>query len=345
MSEADNYRRYREHMGLEKKRLWAKPVVPFLGVFIHDITYLSAAAKGKADDPRVQDVLNSVQLLQHAPEYPQLPPVSYTNLTTKKHLFRPSLHFGSSSTKNTNRNTTAALMGEDQRQETEIELEQQLIMQYILMRPWVSEKTIDALSTLREPPKSKSTTSPTSANGFNSSLMGSPSTGRPGSGFMISPSVSSSTNGTLYTNATAVTASPLLHSQNSSSTSLLGNASSFMRFNSTHSNSSSTLDSESPSQGIPSTPNEESKRSLSGFWPFKKSVDRTNTVDSVVFIPQEQNWSEEDDDDEDDEIIDTTQNFQHGQLLQREGSVSPRGHNRSISLPNKPSTLISEIYK
>ena len=201
MSETDNYRKYREHMGLEKKRLWSKPVVPFLGVFIHDMTYLYAAAKGnKCDCPRVQDVLNGVQLFQHAPEYPQVPPLSYTNLAAKKHLFRPSLHFGSSSTKNTNRNTTAALMGEDQRQETEVELEQQLIMQYILMRPWVSEKTIDALSTLREPPKPRSTSSPTSSSstGYNITPIPSTSSSRPGSGFLVSPSVSTSTTNGLF---------------------------------------------------------------------------------------------------------------------------------------------------
>ncbi|KAI8085792.1 ras guanine nucleotide exchange factor domain-containing protein [Gilbertella persicaria] len=164
MSETDNYCRYREHMGLEKRRLWSKPVVPFLGVFIHDITYLSCASKGRA-----QDVLSVVQLFQRAPEYPQTPPASY--MASKKHLFRPmiseALHFGSS--KKNNKVTTAVLMGEDQREDIEIELEQQLIVQYLLMRPWVSEKAIDALSNLREPPKPRSTPSPTSHR-FSSDL-------------------------------------------------------------------------------------------------------------------------------------------------------------------------------
>lgn len=367
MSETDNYRRYREHMGLEKKRLWAKPVVPFLGVFIHDITYLQAAVKGNPDDPRLRDVLSSVQLFQNAPEYPQVPPLSYTNATTKKHLFRPSLHFGSSSTKNTNRTTTAALMGEDQRSDVEVELEQQLILQYILMRPWVSEKTIDALSTLREPPKPRSSSSPTSSTSSTYSGIGSPNTGgRPSSGFLISPSVSTSTNGVFHSNAIntnnqsstipiAINTSPTMLGNTNSSSSILGSASSFMRFNSNNSNnngSSSTLDSDATAHShhiIPTTPNEETKRSLGGFWPFKKHSDINNRApipDAVVFIPQEQNWSEEDEEeDEEDDIIDS---FKHDQFPSREklstSSGSKLGHKRSISLPSK-SMLIADVYK
>lgn len=321
MSETDNYQKYREHIGLEKNRLWAKPVVPFLGVFIHDITYIHAACKGNLDDSRIQVVLNNVQLFQKAPEYPHIPPASFN--TTKKHLFRSSLHFGSSSTKNTNRVTTAALMGEDQRQETETELEQQLIVQYILMRPWVSEKTIDALSNLREPSKIRPISPPTTATG------GFTSPTRPNSNaFNISPSGSSVTNAPM----SLMTSSSLL----SNNTSALGSTSSFMRFNS---NTSATDTTTEPH--ISST--EETKRSLAGFWPFKKSTDiNRNITDSVLFIPQEQSWSE-DEDDEDDES-DTSN--KHGHVVFREKSTigGIRGHNRSISLPVK-SILISDAYK
>lgn len=321
MSETDNYQRYREHVGSEK-RPWAKPVVPFLGVFIHDITYIHAACKGNPDDSRIQDVLNNVQLFQKAPEYPQIPPASFN--TTKKHLFRPSLHFGSSSTKNTNRVTTAALMGEDQRQETETELEQQLIVQYLLMRSWVSEKTIDALSNLREPPKPRSTSSPTTAaSGYTSPT-------RPSSNvFNISPSVSSVTNApvSLMTNSSIL----------SNNISALGSTSSFMRFNS----NTSSIDTTAELPHI--TSNEESKRSLTGFWPFRKSTEiNRNITDSVLFIPQEQSWSEYEDDDDDES--DTSN--KHGYVVFREKSTigGKRGHNRSISLPVK-SILISDVYK
>lgn len=369
MSETDNYRRYREHMGLEKRRLWTKPVVPFLGVFIHDITYLQAAVKGNPDDPRLKDVLSSMQLFQNAPEYPQVPPLSYTNATTKKHLFRPSLHFGSSSTKNTNRTTTAALMGEDQRSDVEIELEQQLIMQYILMRPWVSEKTIDALSTLREPPKPRSSSSPTASSSVSYSSMVSPNGGgRPSSGFLISPSVSTSTNSALLNSnivsnnqstipvaPITINTSPTMLANTNSSSSILGSASSFIRFNSNNGNnnsSSSTLDTDVTAHSnhiVPTTPDGETKRSLGGFWPFKKHSDINNRApnhDAVVFIPQEQNWSEEDEDEDDEDDI--VHSFKEGQLpIAEKHSTSDVGklvgHKRSLSLPSK--SMLIDVYK
>ncbi|OAD70818.1 hypothetical protein PHYBLDRAFT_6512, partial [Phycomyces blakesleeanus NRRL 1555(-)] len=60
MSEASNYGRYREHMGMHATR----PTVPFLGTFIHDITYLLAAFKTHSqagdlpeEEPRIHEVL------------------------------------------------------------------------------------------------------------------------------------------------------------------------------------------------------------------------------------------------------------------------------------------------
>lgn len=320
MSEADNYQKYREHIGLERKRLWAKPVVPFLGVFIHDITYIYAACKGNLDDSRLQDVLNNVKLFQNAPEYPQKPPASFN--ITKKHLFRPSLHFGSSSTKNSNRVTTAALMGEDQRQETETELEQQLIVQYILMRSWVSEKTIDALSNLREPPKPRLSSSPSASPSRPSSSV-----------FSMSPSVSTTITNTPMT---LITNSSIL----SNNISGLGSTSSFMKFNT----NSSIVDGNATTGESPHiTSGEENKRSLTGFWPFRKSTEiNRNITDSVLFLPHEQHWSE--DDDEEDDESDTSNT--HGRVVFREKSTigRQRGHNRSISLPVK-SILISDACK
>ncbi|KAI7892014.1 ras guanine nucleotide exchange factor domain-containing protein [Mucor mucedo] len=321
MSETDNYQRYREHVGLEKNRLWSKPVVPFLGVFIHDITYIHAACKGNIDDSRIQDVLNNVQLFQKAPEYPHIPPASFN--TTKKHLFRSSLHFGSSSTKNTNRVTTAALMGEDQRQETETELEQQLIVQYILMRSWVSEKTIDALSNLREPSKPRPTSPPITTSGSFTSPT------RPSSNvFSISPSVSTSTNAPL----SLMTNSSILSNNGPA----LSSTSSFMRFNSL---TSTSIDAHTE----PHITSEETKKSLTGFWPFRKSTDISrNITDSSLFVPQEQNWSEDEDDEDDESDISN----KHGHVVFREKSTigATRGHNRSISLPVK-SILVSDTYK
>lgn len=299
MSETDNYRRYRDHIGLDnKKRVWTTtPVVPFLGVFMHDMTYIHAACKGNSDDARIQLILNQVQSFQRSPAYPPTP-----SPTIKKHSFRPSLHFGSSTRNLSNRGTTAALMGhEDQGgQETETELEQQLIVQYILMRPWVSEKTIDALSNLREVTSKPRSISSSPTNRPNSN------------GFALSPSTS-----TLVSSNSTSMLNPSSLSTNLSALS--------MRFNYS---TQSIVDPENPIS--PSTATEETKRSLAGFWPFRKSTDKP--LNEVIYVAQP-HWSEEDDDEEDDDVEDTLN--QHGHLVFRE-KQSKRGHNRSISLPVKP---------
>lgn len=305
MSESDNYQKYREHI----QHLWHKPVVPFLGVFIHDVTYLSCSKNSL----RVQEVLNEVQLFQRAPAYPLVPPASLMAAATKKkHSFlRPSsvLHFGSGASGyytsgiGGNKNTTAALMGEDVRQDTELELEQQLIVQYILMRPWVSEKTIDALSTLREPPKPRSisshaTTTSSPANGVNGGgYYTSPNASRPSSGFMSNPSgstvvTSGSSSGLTPMTPITINTSPVALSASNSSTGGGGSSfkgSSFMRFNNNHSNTSSSTQDISPtstthhphyngSSSSATAPDENKKSSsLGGFWPFNKKSSNTST--------------------------------------------------------------------
>ncbi|KAG1325774.1 hypothetical protein G6F62_008363 [Rhizopus arrhizus] len=156
MSESQNYYQYRQRVKTHTNR----PAVPFLGVFIHDITYMSAASK---DNTRIQSALDDLERFQRLPEYPQQPPSSFV---IKKHLFRSVpdvLHFSSKGT-----TSAAACMVSEEECQTEdkiIGLEQQLIVQYVLMRPWVSEKTIDMLSQLREPTKRRLSVTPTvSAN-------------------------------------------------------------------------------------------------------------------------------------------------------------------------------------
>ncbi|KAI8074020.1 hypothetical protein BC940DRAFT_363952 [Gongronella butleri] len=168
-----------------------KPIIPFLGVFIHDITYLLAAIKRGTrpqDDSRIQDVLTTVQTFQMAPPYPSVPPASYIKACQpKKHSFRPSaslitqaLQRSSAKQRNNSMSSTASLnsstaaglyaLGDDPQRE--LELEQQLITQYLLMRPWVNERIVDELSMLREPPKPRSGSSPgpryNSSNSSNS---------------------------------------------------------------------------------------------------------------------------------------------------------------------------------
>lgn len=131
---------------------------------------------------------------------------------------------------------------EHQTEESVIGLEQQLIMQYVLMRPWVTEKTIDMLSQLREPSKRNSTAT-------------------------VSPTTPTA-NGEEY----------------------------------------------------------EEKRSLSGFWPFRKSTTTNSTSDLV--------WSEEEEEDESPGSI----------LNYRKLSFSARkSHHRSFSLPSKSLMEVTHV--
>jgi hypothetical protein len=181
MSESNNYETYREHMGMintsgEDNRSSTisikpvhilKPTVPFLGTFIHDMTYLLAATKSlnePLDDPRIQGILLIMQQFQSGPKYPEMPPSAYIKLS-QKHSFRPTsitnaLH-RSSSSKTRMSNTMFFGNGIDEYEvDKEIGVQQQIITQYLLMRPWVSEKNIDELSFLREPPKQRRGSSP-----------------------------------------------------------------------------------------------------------------------------------------------------------------------------------------
>ncbi|KAG0763124.1 hypothetical protein G6F57_005688 [Rhizopus arrhizus] len=227
MSESDNYCRYRQ----QAQTCLNRPAVPFLGVFIHDITYMSAANKV------IQDVLDALERFKQLPEYPQQPPVSFV---TKKNRFRPlTLHFSS---KGTTSAAACMVSEEHQTEESVIGLEQQLIMQYVLMRPWVTEKTIDMLSQLREPSKRNSTAT-------------------------VSPTTPTA-NGEEY----------------------------------------------------------EEKRSLSGFWPFRKSTTTNSTSDLV--------WSEEEEEDESPGSI----------LNYRKLSFSARkSHHRSFSLPSKSLMEVTHV--
>lgn len=215
MSEANNYGAYREHMGMVSTTVvngksvqlirdehYSRPTVPFLGTFIHDITYLLAAYKssGKAqppeEEPRIHEVLNTMRRFQTGPRYTPSLPASFLK-SSQKHHFRPAisnaLHrgasriqrisgFGGSSSNSTNNgigfesggnnsgssnnsstnlsiysssNGGGAALEEDS-EDGNLEEQQKMATQYILMRSWVSQNTVDELSHLREPPQQKS---------------------------------------------------------------------------------------------------------------------------------------------------------------------------------------------
>ncbi|KAI9317545.1 ras guanine nucleotide exchange factor domain-containing protein [Dichotomocladium elegans] len=183
MSESDNYGKYREHMGMVKADTvsidgvgksaaavradhYSKPTVPFLGTFIHDITYLVAAAKQAGipptQDPRVLETLQTMERFAQGPKYSLRPPSWFVKTTSSRHHFGLSSAlqkgasrfsgsvFGFSERGSSDDNETVrdSLIEEDTLDE-----QQQMITQYLLMRSWVNQSTVDELSMLREPPR------------------------------------------------------------------------------------------------------------------------------------------------------------------------------------------------
>lgn len=213
MSETRNYGRYREHMGMVntsnvngmsisvmKRETLKKPTVPFLGTFIHDITYLVAAVKSTSvasisssvtavnrdsmdaldrppsptlsmastltpeNDPRVQDLLATMHYYQSGPKYAPVPPSNYVKAAQKHHFRTPSL---SSALHRSSANKGRGSLGGSEDEEEGIETQQQLITHYLLTRAWVSEKIVDELSVLREPPKKPASSNVTRNSGGN----------------------------------------------------------------------------------------------------------------------------------------------------------------------------------
>ncbi|KAK4515592.1 mitochondrial acyl carrier protein [Mucor velutinosus] len=227
MSEANNYGKYREHMGIVSTSVlngksvnliqsehYKRPTVPFLGTFIHDMTYLLAAVGQaqqqqqtksvhsglpqipirtssrlcKADsnnssaqlhkDPRISKILEILQKFQSSPPYDRKPSAANAKMITKQQV-RPALSqaihrskssfgrlggaigFGSGSTDGNSTsdliNNQNGIYNTDCADDFDAEEQQSLVTQYLLMRPWVSQNTVDELSLLREPPSNNST--------------------------------------------------------------------------------------------------------------------------------------------------------------------------------------------
>lgn len=215
MSETNNYGKYREHMGivttsvlhgksvnLIQSEHYKRPTVPFLGTFIHDMTYLLAAVqqqKGNSNnvvadngvpsiplrtssrqyggtscspnlhqDPRINKLLEILQKFHATPPYDRRPNTKMIISKTQNQV-RPALSqaihrskssfgrlggaigFGNASGDNSSE-TMPNYTQYCSTEEFDIEEQQSLVTQYILMRSWVSQNTVDELSQLREPP-------------------------------------------------------------------------------------------------------------------------------------------------------------------------------------------------
>lgn len=163
-------------------------------------THATMAAE---DEPRIHEVLQMMARFQQGPKYPTYLPGTYIK-AHQKHHFRPAisnaLHrgasgigrissngifgFGASNTSNNvngnGRDSTGAsiISGDgadddekdgDESEDGNMEEQQEMITQYLLMRHWVTQDTVDQLSHLREPPRQKSNSTTGGTNGHRSS--------------------------------------------------------------------------------------------------------------------------------------------------------------------------------
>ncbi|KAI9249048.1 ras guanine nucleotide exchange factor domain-containing protein [Sporodiniella umbellata] len=145
MSETANYEKYRQHV-LQIPKV-TEPTVPFLGTFLHDMTYLNAL--NKPEDERIKELRSLFFDLQQTPAYTAELPLLFLKEVSAYH--RPRFSIRSSVSKRSRQEEELIRMP--------IDLQQCLVSNYLLTRPWVNEKAVDELSVLREPTKSVMTSS------------------------------------------------------------------------------------------------------------------------------------------------------------------------------------------
>ncbi|KAI7904586.1 ras guanine nucleotide exchange factor domain-containing protein, partial [Cokeromyces recurvatus] len=156
-----------------RKNSFSEPTVPFLGVFIHDMTYLAAALLSREGRGETQNNRrhNSEWVIKKENDRKLIMIQQDTRVSELLRLFKSfqqsppySPHLSAACMKDLNKNRKRKLshalkkspiyfQQEDYYYDGElsIEMQQCLITQYLLTRSWVSEKTVDELSLLREP--------------------------------------------------------------------------------------------------------------------------------------------------------------------------------------------------
>ncbi|KAG1055574.1 hypothetical protein G6F46_001908 [Rhizopus delemar] len=139
MSEASNYEKYRQTVLQNIKLL--DPMVPFLGTFIHDMTYLGAL-HNRDNDPRMTELLMLFTDMQKGPDYPYELRANHAKEVASYNRPKFSIRAATSGRKNSH---------DEELTKMSIDLQQCLVTQYLLTRPWVNEKTVDELCALREP--------------------------------------------------------------------------------------------------------------------------------------------------------------------------------------------------
>ncbi|KAI8811850.1 ras guanine nucleotide exchange factor domain-containing protein, partial [Cladochytrium replicatum] len=179
VSEQNNYSQYRELM----KKNVTRPSVPFLGVVIHDLTYLMALAKKEnigdpTADKRVKEILDQIDYYRKGPRYNlamladlelREPPSSVSVNTTASATTSNSPMPGQVSTSSagsSGKNSRTFRSGEKKMKYGMVQKmldEYQMVKEFddeslgafcahwILSRRWYTEKEIDEISLLREP--------------------------------------------------------------------------------------------------------------------------------------------------------------------------------------------------
>jgi hypothetical protein len=138
-SEQDNYSHYRQWMKLNL----SKPMIPYYGIYIHDLTYLAAMAK-KSDTPRKasMEILDQIRYFQSEPFYSYK---YFSNLLSGNLYTKPKKPPIVS-------HASPPLLALNSLNEETVGL---FISHWILSQKFYSEKLIDELSVIREPRDTK----------------------------------------------------------------------------------------------------------------------------------------------------------------------------------------------
>ncbi|KAJ1554082.1 RasGEF, partial [Nowakowskiella sp. JEL0078] len=167
MSEQNNYSEYREWMKVNSNN---RPMIPFIGIYIHDITYLAALSKKEnlapKQDERVRLIFEDMKKFSQGPKYsyPFLLGILMTSGTSKVKKFSTS---SGSSTPSSKRQQIfvekkpsfglSPTCSEELQQHLKNFDHEELgtfVSHWILSRKWQTEKEMDELSIEREPRKS-----------------------------------------------------------------------------------------------------------------------------------------------------------------------------------------------
>ncbi|KAI8906328.1 ras guanine nucleotide exchange factor domain-containing protein, partial [Gorgonomyces haynaldii] len=139
VGESDNYKIYRHLMSV----LASTPCVPYIGLFLHDMTFLMALCtkdkKEPRSDARVLQLLQEIEQMLQAPPYPQ---------NMQSLLQKPSLGFRSK--KQAIKETFAPEVYGFFKDASDDEIDV-FVSHWVLSRPWLTERQIDWLSLEREP--------------------------------------------------------------------------------------------------------------------------------------------------------------------------------------------------